>query len=1089
MKTLAKRMSFIRTAIISTLLFVSMLAFAEKGSAEVAVQRTLTLQMENAKFTEVLSELRKESGYEVLYDESSVKGVKNLSLNLKKVSLDEALAQISKLTNLKLNIVNHTIVVGNHSTEKRVGTPSKSVNEGRKITGKVSDVNGDPLIGVNVVVQGTNNGVITDLNGEYSLSVSKENVTLSFSYIGYITQNIKVGKLQKIDVLLKEDSQTLEEVVVVGYGVQKKRDMTGAISSIKSKDIIAIPTTNVLETLQGKVAGMDLINTSGAAGSQPSFTVRGERSLTASNAPLILVDGIDYGTSIDINPSDIESIEVLKDASSTAIYGTRGANGIIIITTKKGKEGKAKISLNTFVSSSMISAYPDIMNAQQYANLKREAYRNHSTNEYVDDTAVFAPEELEYLKAGYDTDYGDLLMHNGFNQSYEMSVSGGSKSTQYNISLGYRGENGLFKDDDYKRYNGRVALDQQLADNVKMGVNLIYSFKDKNNRYSPMNTANKTVPISKPYDDEGNLVTYPSPGYNTQMNPLIDDQKGMRKDNTTTDRFFGSIYVNWNIMKNLLFRTTLGVDAQGIRNGFYCAKGSLQGGDVDSQSSKEHTITRNITWENVLTYNKEFGIHGFEAMAGTSTIMNRSEYTYAGGKDQTYGGNEFNNLYSNSKEVTIKSSLTESQLASFFGRINYKLMDRYLLTASLRADGSSVFATGNKWGYFPSVALAWRVNDEAFLKDIEAVSNLKFRLSWGESGQCAISPYQTVGSLGTSTYSFNNEAAYGLYPKTMSNSKLTWETTSSYNVGLDFGFFNNRISGSIDVYSSETRNILMSRIIPCTNGYTNVMENIGKTGNKGIDIMLSTRNIQTKDLTWNTDITISHNKEKIKELASGALKDEANSWFVGEPFKVFYDYKKVGIWQTSEATEAAKNGQLPGEIKVADSDGDGSITTEDRIIYSKRPKVTFGINNTFDYKGIDLSFFIYARLGQWIDYTYNSIYSISGMYGGANVDYWTPENASNAFPRPDKGKTAYNTLYFNTLKYEDGSFVKIRDITLGYTLPKNIISHIGLSKLRVYATAKNFFTFSKIDDYDPEMGGSINFPLTKQLVFGINLDF
>lgn len=1089
MKTLPKRMSFIRTAIISTLLFVSMLAFAEKGNAEVIIQKTLTLQMENAKFTEVLSELRKESGYEVLYDESSVKGVKNLSLNLKKVSLDEALAQISKITNLKLNIVNHTIVVGNHSTEKRVGTPSKSVNEGRKITGKITDANGYPLIGVNVLVQGTNNGVITDLNGEYSLSVSKENITLSFSYIGYITQNIKVGRQQKIDVLLKEDSQTLEEVVVVGYGVQKKRDMTGAISSIKSKDIIAIPTTNVLETLQGKVAGMDLINTSGAAGSQPSFTVRGERSLTASNAPLILVDGIDYGTSIDINPSDIESIEVLKDASSTAIYGTRGANGIIIITTKKGKEGKAKFSLNTFVSSSMISAYPDIMNAQQYANLKREAYRNHSTNEYVDDTAIFAPEELEYLKAGYDTDYGDLLMHNGFNQSYEMSVSGGSKNTQYNISLGYRDENGLFKDDDYKRYNGRVALDQQLADNIKMGVNLIYSFKDKNNRYSPMNTANKTVPISKPYDDEGNLVTYPSPGYNTQMNPLIDDQDGMRKDNTITDRFFGSIYVNWNIMKNLLFRTTLGVDAQGIRNGFYCAKGSLQGGDVDSQSSKEHTITRNITWENVLTYNKEFGIHGFEAMAGTSTIMNRSENTYAGGKNQTYGGNEFNNLYSNSKEVTIKSSLTESQLASFFGRLNYKLMDRYLLTASLRADGSSVFATGNKWGYFPSVALAWRVNDEAFLKDIEAVSNLKLRLSWGESGQCAISPYQTVGSLGTSTYSFKNEAAYGLYPKTMSNSELTWETTSSYNLGLDFGFFNNRISGSIDVYSSETRNILMSRIIPCTNGYTSVMENIGKTGNKGIDIMLSTRNIQTRDLTWNTDITISHNKEKIKELASGALKDEANSWFVGEPFKVFYDYKKTGIWQTSEATEAAKNKQLPGDIKVADSDSNGSITTDDRIIYSKRPKITFGINNTFDYKGIDLSFFIYARLGQWIDYSYNSIYNISGMYGGANVNYWTPENASNAFPRPDKGKTVYNTLYFNTLKYEDGSFVKIRDITLGYTLPKSLISCIGLSKLRIYATAKNFFTFSKIDDYDPEMSGSINFPLTKQLVFGINLDF
>ena len=960
----------------------------------------------------------------------------------------------------------------------------------RQISGMVKDMSGEPVIGVNVSVKGTGNGSITDLDGKFTIPNVKEKDVLVVSYIGYLTQSVSVGKQTSFIITLKEDTQALDEVVVVGYGVQKKRDLSGAVSSVKSRDITAIPTTNALEALQGKVAGLDLTASSGKAGADLSFTIRGERSLKASNAPLILVDGIDYGTTLDINPSDIESIEVLKDASSTAIYGTRGANGIIIVTTKKGKAGKSKVSLNAFASINMISSYPSIMNGAEYAQLKREAYRDQTTNEYLPDEQVFTvAQELEYVREGVSTDYRDLMMSNGFNQNYELSITGGTEKTQHSISLGYRGENGLFKNDNYKRLNARVALDHKLLENLKIGTNITYTYKDQNTRRDPLNMCNKIVPLSKPYDENGEVVRFPAPGYNYQTNPLVDDVDGAVKDNTKATRFFGRLYANWNITKDLLFRTTLGVDVRNKRRGYYCSANSLDGEGKDSKSLKEHTIESGITWENVLTYSKILGEHDFQIMGGTSTIYKSKEYTLASGKGQTYGGNIYHNLASNTKEVMIDSYLNEEKLASFFGRVNYKFMDRYILTASLRADGSSLLADGHKWGYFPSVAVAWRMNEESFLKGFDELSNLKLRLSWGESGQSAIDPYQTVGLLGSSTYSFNNDLASGLYPKTMSNKNLTWETTSVFDLGVDFGFFNNRLSGSVDVYKSYTRNVLMNRKIPSTNGYTEVMENIGKTENFGIDVALNSVNIQKKNFTWTTDFTLSHNKEKIKELASGALRDEANSWFVGEAFQVFYDYKKIGIWQLDEADEAAKNGQKPGDIKIQDTDGNGEITPEDRVIYSKRPKVTFGINNSFTIHDFEFSFFIYSRLGQWIDYEFNRGYKPDGLENSSNVDYWTPENPTNNFPRPNRFYGFGKTRYSSTLKYEKGSFVKVRDVTLAYNIPSKVLASLGLGRARIYATAKNFFTFSSIDNYDPERGGGISFPMTKQLVFGVNLDF
>lgn len=565
---------------------------------------------------------------------------------------------------------------------------------------------------------------------------------------------------------------------------------------------------------------------------------------------------------------------------------------------------------------------------------------------------------------------------------------------------------------------------------------------------------------------------------------LLGDTSTVKQYERSVDFTSGEVIVNWED-NNGVFTRKLFVSRPD--NLVVLKFSSDEGASINTTLSL--SIESGITWENVLTYSKILGEHDFQIMGGTSTIYKSKEYTLASGKGQTYGGNIYHNLASNTKEVMIDSYLNEEKLASFFGRVNYKFMDRYILTASLRADGSSLLADGHKWGYFPSVAVAWRMNEESFLKGFDELSNLKLRLSWGESGQSAIDPYQTVGLLGSSTYSFNNDLASGLYPKTMSNKNLTWETTSVFDLGVDFGFFNNRLSGSVDVYKSYTRNVLMNRKIPSTNGYTEVMENIGKTENFGIDVALNSVNIQKKNFTWTTDFTLSHNKEKIKELASGALRDEANSWFVGEAFQVFYDYKKIGIWQLDEADEAAKNGQKPGDIKIQDTDGNGEITPEDRVIYSKRPKVTFGINNSFTIHDFEFSFFIYSRLGQWIDYEFNRGYKPDGLENSSNVDYWTPENPTNNFPRPNRFYGFGKTRYSSTLKYEKGSFVKVRDVTLAYNIPSKVLASLGLGRARIYATAKNFFTFSSIDNYDPERGGGISFPMTKQLVFGVNLDF
>lgn len=965
----------------------------------------------------------------------------------------------------------------------------------RTITGTVTDNKQEPLIGVNVVVKGnTSVGAITDLNGKYSLSVPEGKATLVFSYIGYVTQEVSVGSRNTVDVVLVDDAQALDEVVVVGYGVVKKRDLVGSIASVKSQDITAVPTSNVLESMQGKIAGLDMTRSSGQPGSAFNFTIRGNRSLTASNAPLILVDGIAYGTDIDINPNDVESIEVLKDASTTAIYGSRGANGVILVTTKKGKEGKAKVDFNAYWGPSFSTNLPKVNNTEQYVAMRREAMRAVGQwNSPADDGVIWDAVALERIKNNVNTDWYDLIMDDATTQNYQVSISGGTDATKVSFSLDYFDETGILIGDDFDRFNGRINVSQRIMKGMEAGASALFTTSTRN--AAPNNVfhaAQTKEPYGVPFNEDGSLNKYPFTGSGaTDINMLFNQDKNNYVDETKSNRFFGTLYLNWEIIKGLQFRTNFGYDSQNSRNGHFEGVNStfVESNKGLAKVSKNETHSTAWTWENTLTYTKDFDIHSLTAMVGHSMSKSSSEDTYAEGKGLSFEQSLFHNLDGTQQDYALSSTLTESSMLSYFARLNYKLLDKYLLTATLRADGSSVLAKGNRWGYFPSVAVAWRMKDEHFLSSVDEISDLKLRLSYGLSGNSAVSPYQTTGGLSKTIYEFGTVPAYGYRPYSMANLELQWEKTRVLNFGVDFGLFNNRVYATIDAYKTWTSDLLLPMILPGHTGFTEVISNVGKTETRGIDLSINTVNFDTKDFKWTTDLTFSANKEEITALNTNQ-NDVGSGWFIGSPTKVFYDYEKIGIWQTSEAAEAAKYGQEPGDIKVRDQTNDGAIDANNdrKVLGQQTPKWTAGLNNRFEYKGWELSFFLYARVGHLIQNEAAANFNPSGWNNSIACDYWTPENPTNAYPRPNFNKNE-SMLYKSTLAYCKGNFLKIKDITFGYSFPKQMISKLNMSKLRIYTTLKNFFTFSAVDDYDPERGGSNSYPMTKQVVFGINVSF
>lgn len=967
--------------------------------------------------------------------------------------------------------------------------------QNKNIFGTVLDNSGQPVIGASVVVVGQSKlGTVTDIDGKFSIAVPATSKKIEVSYIGMVSQVIEAKAGAPMKIIMKDNLKDLDEVVVIGYGVVKKRDLTGAMTSIKSEDIVATPTTNALESLQGKVAGLDMTKSSGQTGSGLSFSIRGNRSLNASNTPLIIVDGIPYGTDIEINPNIIESMEILKDASSTAIYGSRGANGVILITTKKGAQGKTKVTYNGYYSTNSVAAYPERMNLQEWANFKREAYKaDGQWASEADDAKIFGS-AYDAVKSNQDVDWVDLLMKDGSQTSHSISISNGSEKTSFNLAFEYMKEQGLVKLDNLSRYNTTLGISHKVTKDFKLNFNMVYTFQNQNIRRDPLNRAIYESPYGDVYNEDGSINPLPFNDGQT-VSPIAEEAAGVYKNNRRTSHLVGNIGANWNIVKNLTLTSTFGLDRKDVRNGHFADQYTHDGAGDYSVADATNETEMNWSWENTLNYNFKIDKHDFSVMAGNALYQNEAE-TYTGsGHDIISPSMLFYNLGALQNSQKISSNYIKTTMASFFGRINYKFNEKYLLTLTFREDGSSVLASKHKWGFFPSAAFAWRMKEEKFLKDVEWLYNLKLRLSYGISGNSAVSAYQTQGGLGKTMYSFINNGveggAYGYYPALTPNTALGWEKTATTNFGIDFGFLNNRISGSIDLYYQNTYDLLMQKKVPTSTGYSISWDNIGKTENKGVEIVLNTANIVNKDFKWNTDLTFTLNREKIKELADGSDRDISNGWFVGHPIKTHYGLKKLGIWQLNETEEAAKYGEKPGRIKIYDKNKDFKIDNDnDRVILgSEVPDFVMGMNNTFRYKDFDLRVFMYWRQGQ-------TLHAEAAGYGsfrnqgdpGLKFNYWTEDNPTNDFPRPEKSFSSSDPR-LESLGYVDGSYLKIKEITLGYSLPKTWISKINASKVRVYCSLKNFFTFSHFDNYDPERGGSLSYPMTKQAVFGLNVEF
>jgi len=946
---------------------------------------------------------------------------------------------------------------------------------GRQLKGRVLDkASGAGLPGATVVVENTNNGTSTDADGGFTIQVAgAEPVRLVISYVGYLAQTVTATEGAALSVGLSPDQKSLNEVVVIGYGTQKRSDVTGSIISVKEEDLKKVPVANVMESLQGRLPGVDITRSSGASNSGVNITVRGNRSLTANNGPLFIVDGVQYTSIQDINPNDIQSMEVLKDAASTAIYGSRGANGVIIVTTKKGASGKTTVTANSYVGVTDVALYPLVNDAAGYIAQRREAYR--TTGQWAspaDDSKIFSTFQQQSIANGVSTSWPKEFLKQGMQQEHQVGVAGGGDHTKFYLSLDYYNEKGNLRLDNLDRYSGRINLEHALSPKFKVGTQSQLTYFNQNNRRDPLNIANKVDPLAAPYDANGNLAIYPNSG--SFINPLSDEVPGNYENNVRTMRTFITAYADWQVIPDLTLRSNVGLTLGTARTGLFQGSNTVDRNGSVPLSSYGTQFDTNWSWENILNYSKTFGDHSLTLTGVTSLLTFNTESSRAQGANQLLNYQTYLALGNANQQLNINSGYSDSKLISFSGRAQYGYKSRYLLTLTGRSDGSSKLARGNKWAFFPSAAVAWRISEEAFMKDQTLVSDLKLRVSYGLAGNYDIPPYSSQSLLTRIPFAYGETSAPGYaYSNRIGNPDLKWELSTTANVGLDFGLLKNRLTGSVDVYETNTRDLLLDRVLAATSGVSVITQNVGKTRNRGVELGLNALVMQRGDFRWNVAATWYKNVEEIVALSTDA-NDINNGWFIGSPTRVFYDYEKIGIWQTGDDKPANVKA---GQIKVKDQDGSGTITAaaDRKILGSALPKWSSSLATDVSYKGFSLGVQIFARYGQMINYEYDQLFDPQGTENSSRQDYWTPENPTNSFPRPDASlskSTLQSSLYGTTLAYRDGSYVKLRAATLGYNLPASLLSKVGVASARVYVQGKNLLTLSHISNYDPERAAS-----------------
>jgi TonB-linked SusC/RagA family outer membrane protein len=985
----------------------------------------------------------------------------------------------------------------------------------QSVSGTVVDPAGVPLPGVNVVIKGTNTGVSTDFDGNFSIEADDTDV-LIFSFVGFKDQESTVGNNTSFSISLEEEASFLDEIIVTGYGTQTRREVTASIVRVDSETIERVAAGSSIDAIKGQVAGVDITSQGGRPGQSPQVQIRGRRSISASNDPLYVVDGIpvtssvDGGAIFDIAPQDIESMEILKDAAATAIYGSRGANGVIIITTKRGKQGEqTQVSYSGYYGTTEVLNVPDMMDGEQYKDMRAEAFRKNSSSQFSYDGAtesdlyvLFDGEQalVDNYTAGKDFRYLDAVLQKGSQQSHQISARGGTEKTAYNASIGYFSEEGIVPGMDYERINARLNLDHTINDMFKFGMSTTLTQATNNwGSNAVMNEALRNLPIGRPYLDDGVTPRMFTWNDGIATNPLAEIVPGAYIDERLSTRIFLPTYLQVTISPDLKFTTTFGPDLRFVRRGEFRGANTNDNRQGPADAETETRREQGFTLENLVTYNKEIG----PGTLKVTLLQSIQEFTSETGKAEVlnlpYESQLWYNIGTAAVKGNLSSSLSEWQLQSYMGRVNYDINGKYLFQASLRGDGSSRLSEGNKWAYFPGISAGWRINEESFMDDTP-FDELKLRLSYGEVGNTAISPYQTQGGLARTVYSWGGSSAFGYRVNDIPNAELGWEISKTLDLGVDFTLMNGNISGTFDVYQTKTSDLILARNLPWTSGYESVFQNVGSTETNGVEFGVNAVILDNPDgLNFDVNFNISSYNEKITELAlkdaSGNPADDVgNEWFIGQPVRVFYNYEYGGIYKTSEAALAQNlEGKVPGEIARKDTDDDGQITPNDRtVLGSDVPDYFGGITTNFSYGNWDLSAFFYFKQGQMINSNFHrGNNSLQGRYNNLDVDYWTPDNQDARYPRPNIGDE--RAVDGDLLTYFDGSFVKLRNLTLGYNVDSEIASSIGMRNLRVYLQGQNLWFDSDYDTFDPEIGAqtldSGVAPSSSMWAFGVRANF
>lgn len=984
-----------------------------------------------------------------------------------------------------------------------------SFSQNRTITGKVAGKDREPVPGVAVSVKGTASGTVTDANGNYSLQVSSAAKVLVFSYIGMKAQEMEIGTANVINVTMEESVVSVDEVVVVGYGTQRRGDISGSVATVKTDDLIAQPTADLQGMLKGKVAGLYVSVGDARPGGSSNVLLRGIRSLKGGNSPLYVVDGVALSSINEINIDDVESISVLKDASSQAIYGARASNGVILITTRRGANtaNKVDVTYNGYYSIQNVDPNFEIFSPEEYYQLRREAYRgdlanaqNGWTGTYPDDSQMFTPLELESLANKTYVNWTDYAFKKDVPLTkHDISVSGGNEYTKYSASLGYYYQDGIRMSSDLTRYTGKLTLDQVISKTIKTGLSVYYTTYTQNQETNSWMDFITFSPISKIYDENGELIRYPT-GDGKSVNPLLYEQT--RDYEYKAERFIINGYLEitpaflpgfkYKLNANLNSRNR---ETNSFRNFEDPSSLTLGYASINFYRNRDFLV------ENILTYDKSIRKNKINV-----TLMQGIEprYIYSTTATANQLGNDFFKINSlgSALEAEVGRSLTDRTMVSFMGRLNYSFFEKYLFNFTVRADGSSVFGSSNKWGYFPSAALAWNMHEESFMKDINWLNEAKMRVSYGQIGNQAIDPYGSLATADNAFYVSGDKPVVGYLPGTsLPNPDLRWETTTTLNTGIDFGMFDHRLSGSFEYYKSNTTDLLVDRQLPTVLGYSRIPANLGEIQNAGIEVSLTGFIVSSKDLNWSVTANFSKNKNKLikgvlKDPETGEYIDDINNrWFIGESVNNYYDYKFMGIWQINDdIAHSAQPNARPGDVKVADLSGpegtpDGIITPDDRMVIPRDPKWIGSLSSSLSFKGVEFSADLYTVQGVVRSNVFLSDYNhggrMDGILNGVRRDYWTPEKPSNTVWRPHQ--TSYSD-FRGTADRQDASYFRLRNVTLAYNLPARWLKTIDLSRVKVYVTGDNLITKTKYSSYSPE-GDVDEYPETKNFTFGLNINF